>query len=126
MANSLLIAISLASSVANFTASFTFMWLGAVLLTLNARLLGYRLSLLPCSAFVGYCLGPTAVAGIVTATLLRIFVLRVVLVGAAASWGALAALVALETDPALEDRRLLAAFPIVLYFVLLAWFFVTS
>lgn len=63
------------------------------------------------------------VTGVLTATLVPFFLLRMVLVGAAAGWGTLAALVLLEIDPALEDRRLLAAFPVALYFVVLAWFF---
>lgn len=111
-------------TIGAFTTIFSLIWLGAPLVSLNARLLGYRLPLLPAIAYLGYCLAPLAAASAILLISPALWLVRVLLLGGGAGWAAVAALKLLDLEPALEDRRLLAAFPLCLYFSLLFWILV--
>lgn len=111
-------------TIGAFTTIFSLIWLGGPLVSLNARLLGYRLPLLPAVAYLGYCLAPLALASALLLLSPAFWLVRVLLLGGGAGWAAVAALKLLDLEPALEDRRLLAAFPLCLYFSLLFWILV--
>lgn len=102
-----------------------FVWAGALAVTANALSLGYRLPLLPSIAFFGYSLTPLSASALLLHLLpppLR--VARVLLVLLGLGWAAAAALKILDLELALEDRRLLAAYPVVLFLTVLAWLLV--
>ena len=69
---------------------------------------------------------PLGASGLLLMIMPRLVVFKIVLVGAGVVWSALAGMQLLEMDPALEDRRLLAATPLVLYFFIVAWFHLIS
>lgn len=97
-------------------------WLGGVLVAANLRLLGYRLSLLPALAFLGYALGPSTAAALFSLAIPRwLAPIKWLGVGIALVWALAAAVRLLEADPALEDRRVLASYPLILYYGLLTW-----
>lgn len=132
LANSLALAVTLAlsssasspavSAVSLFTLTMSWCWLGGALVAVSLRLLGYRLALLPTLAFLGYALGPLAIAALLSLVLPRwLALIRWAGVGGALVWALAAAVRLLEADPALEDRRVLASYPFLLYYGLLAW-----
>ena len=105
---------------------FTLIWLGAALVSSNAKLLGYRLTILPAVAFVGYSLTPLMGAILIWTLSPGFFLIKVILAILGGIWSLSCALRLLDLDPALEDRRLLASFPFVLYFFLISWIILTS
>lgn len=97
-------------------------WLGGILVAANLRLLGYRVSLLPALAFLGYALGPSTAAALFSLAIPRwLAPIKWLGVGIALVWALAAAVRLLEADPALEDRRVLASYPLILYYGLLTW-----
>ena len=110
-----------ATTVPAFTLTFVLIWLGALVVVVNARLLGYRLALLPTVAFIGYCLTPLAGAVLLLMVTPGFWVVRALLTTAGTAWSILSALRLMEMDPALEDRRLLAVYPFCLFFCVVAW-----
>ncbi len=52
-----------------FTTVFVIIWIGSMIITVNTRLLGGRLSFMQCICLLGYCLFPLNVA----ALLVRVF-----------------------------------------------------
>lgn len=106
-----------------FTLVFMLVWLGAILVTANARLLGYRLSFFQNVCLLGYGLFPlVAVAG-VNMILPLFWFLKAGLSGIALAWSSLATVRTL-TDESMLDRKMLAAYPMVLYYFIFAWLIV--
>jgi hypothetical protein len=124
--NSLLLATFLGwscySTIPAFTLSFALIWAGASLVTINARLLGYRIPFLPGVSFLGYCATPLVACLILLSVMPSFWALRVLLVGCGGGWSVAAGMRLMALDPALEDRRLLASMPLCLYFFLIGWF----
>jgi hypothetical protein len=118
---SVCLSIGTAVTIPAFTISFAIIWMGYLLITVNARLLGYRLPLLPTMAFLGYCLTPLAVTVLLLSVLPNIWVIRLVLTAFGTGWAIFSALRLLEMDPALEERRILASYPFCLFYCLIAW-----
>jgi hypothetical protein len=52
-----------------FTTVFIIIWIGSMIITLNTKLLGGKMSLMQCICLLGYCLFPLDVA----ALLVRVF-----------------------------------------------------
>lgn len=104
-----------------FTLSFTLLWVGAFVVGANARLLGFRLPLLPTVAFLLYALTPLAVTSLVLVTLPQIWIVKVISVLIASIWSVMAGGQLLEGDPALENRKPLAWFPIFMFIFLQGW-----
>ena len=65
-------------SLSVFTGVFVIVWVGSVVVTLNARLLGGRVSLFQSLCVLGYCLFPLFVAALV-ALFIRWLPIRVLL-----------------------------------------------
>ena len=125
LVNTLLLSVCLGigtiATIPAFTISFTIIWMGCFLITVNARLLGYRLPLLPTIAFLGYCLTPLAVAVLLISVLPNIWMIRLVMTTFGTGWAIFSSLRLLEMDPALEERRILASYPFCLFYCLIAW-----
>jgi hypothetical protein len=122
--NSLLLAMCLglnsSVTVPAFTLTITLIWAGAALVTMNARLLGYRVAFLPGVSFLGYCVTPLT-GCVVLLSVAPFWGLNILLATIGAGWAASAGMRLMALDPALDDRRLLAAAPLCLYYILLAW-----
>ncbi len=102
-----------------FAAVFVLVWAGAGVITLNAALLGGRISTLQSVCVLGYCLAPLCIASIlchVWWNKIYHFVLVLVAFGWAtrASVGFMAQLMA-------DNRRALGVYPVLLFYAAIAW-----
>ncbi|KAI9620147.1 hypothetical protein KEM48_008264 [Puccinia striiformis f. sp. tritici PST-130] len=104
-------------SLSVFTGVFVIVWVGSVIVTLNARLLGGRVSLFQSICVLGYCLFPLFVAALV-ALFIRWLPIRVLLSVCGWAWSVWAAM-NFFGGTRLEDGR--AFWPSILsvYFMLL-------
>ncbi|SCV74782.1 BQ2448_7811 [Microbotryum intermedium] len=134
-------------SLAIFTGVFVIVWLGSVVVTLNAKLLGgkvwvhtsdhtdiqtlTRVTYLPCSSFfqslcvLGYCVFPIDIAAIVSVFVKALWI-RLPICLAAFGWSIWAAVNFLGGTRLEKDRAVLAIYPLVLLFFLLAWMVMLS
>ena len=102
-----------------FAAVFVIVWCGAAVVTLNAALLGGKISFLQSVCVLGYCLAPLNIASLlcrlIDSTLVCSIVTPVAFVWATkASVGFMAQLV-----PA--DRKALGVYPVFLFYIVIAW-----
>mmetsp|Transcript_38820 Transcript_38820/g.97799 ORF Transcript_38820/g.97799 Transcript_38820/m.97799 type:complete len:192 (+) Transcript_38820:108-683(+) len=107
------------SSALVFTACFVIIWLGALVITLNAKLLGGKVSFFQSLSVIGYCLLPLAVASIAI-FFYRNIIFRLVLGGAALVWSTWAS-VGFYRTMVPERRQVLNLYPIFLFYITLAW-----
>nr|CAB3267828.1 protein YIPF6-like [Phallusia mammillata] len=132
-----------------FAEVFVVVWVGAGIVTLNAQLLGGKISFFQSVCVLGYCILPLVVAMIICWFLVKIFeqsivfvVIRIILVAAAYGWSifgpclithlqcmipitVVTASVAFLGDSQPKGRKALAVFPICLFYFILAWMVVT-
>ncbi len=115
-----------------FAEVFVIVWVGALVVTLNTKLLGGKISFFQSVCVLGYCLLPLTVALILarilfmvsSATSTAVFVIRCVSALVAFVWAVIAALKFLgDCQP--ERRRALAAYPMILFYFLIAWMVVS-
>lgn len=122
----LLLAISLGTSATDstvvFNIVFVIIWLGSAVVTVNAQLLGAKLSFLQSVCVLGYCVAPLVVAELVC-LFVDLMIVRVPIVVAAVLWSFIASNGFL-TDSSFDDRRMLATFPIFLFYFVLGWIIV--
>ncbi|KXS17361.1 Yip1-domain-containing protein [Gonapodya prolifera JEL478] len=102
-----------------FTQVFAAVWIGSAIVTLNAQLLGGRISFLQSVCVLSYCLFPLLAASVVS-LLVPSIIIRGIFVAVAVWWSAVASLSFLS-DARLENRRLLAVYPMMLFYVFLGW-----
>ncbi|KAL2918022.1 hypothetical protein HK105_202436 [Polyrhizophydium stewartii] len=101
-----------------FSATFFIIWFGSAVVTLNAKLLGGTISFFQSVCVLGYCVFPLVAVSLVT--WLIPFVIKFVLVAAAFVWSSYASLNFMG-DVNLESKRLLAIYPIFLFYITIAW-----
>ncbi|KAJ1913031.1 hypothetical protein IWQ60_009390 [Tieghemiomyces parasiticus] len=111
-------------SAAVFTGVFVIVWVGAAVVTLNSKLLGGKISFFQSVCVLGYCVFPLNVAGLVT-LFVKILLVRVILAVVAVLWATYAA-VGFLADAHLPNRRLLALYPIYLFFFVIGWIILIS
>jgi len=102
-----------------FATVFVAVWAGAAVVSGNAQLLGGGVSFFQCVCVLGYCLCPLVLAGLVMAVAKVAFAREVVAV-VGVVWSMRAALV-LMGSLVPEKRRLLALYPVALFYALLGW-----
>ncbi|SGY81655.1 BQ5605_C009g05513 [Microbotryum silenes-dioicae] len=135
-------------SLAIFTGVFVIVWLGSVVVTLNAKLLGGKVYVPPnfqpqntlensptslqlFSSFfqslcvLGYCVFPIDIAAIVS-VFIKVLWIRLPICLAAFGWSIWAAVNFLGGTRLEKDRAVLAIYPLVLLFFLLAWMVMLS
>jgi protein YIPF6 len=102
-----------------FALVFVLVWAGAGIVTLNAQLLGGRISFFQSVCVLGYCMCPLVLAGALCA-LSRNGLWRSVVAGVGVAWACRASVVFMrELVPA--PRRALAVYPVVLFYLMVAW-----
>ncbi len=102
-----------------FALVFVLVWAGAGIVTLNAQLLGGKISFFQSVCVLGYCMCPLVIAGLLCA-LSRNGLYRSAVVGAGVAWACRASVVFMrELVPA--PRRALAVYPVVLFYLMMAW-----
>ncbi|RKP40405.1 Yip1 domain-containing protein [Dimargaris cristalligena] len=111
-------------SAAVFTGVFVIVWAGAAIVTLNSKLLGGRISFFQSVCVLGYCIFPLNVAGLIT-LFVRFLLVRVIVVVIAIAWATYAS-VGFLADAHLPNRRVLALYPIYLFFFVIGWIILIS
>lgn len=95
-------------AVSIFTGVFIIVWLGAAVVTLNARLLGGAVSFFQSVCVMGYCLFPIVVSAIV-ATFVRLIWVRLPISIITFAWSTYASMGFMsESQIHLQNRRALA------------------
>ncbi|CAH7689233.1 Yip1 domain-containing protein [Phakopsora pachyrhizi] len=107
-------------SLSVFTGVFVIVWVGSVVVTLNARLLGGKVSLLQSLCVLGYCLFPLFVAALI-ALFIRWLPIRVILSVGGWGWSVWAAMNFFGGTRLEDGRALLAVYPLGLFYAVLAW-----
>ncbi|ORZ30057.1 Yip1 domain-containing protein [Catenaria anguillulae PL171] len=107
-----------------FSGIFVLVWVGAAVVTLNTKLLGGTLSFFQSVCVLGYCVFPLFLASILCLFIGWMLVRGPVVLGAF-MWSTYASL-AFLTSVNLAGRRLLALYPVYLFYFALAWMIVIS
>ncbi|KAM4696516.1 protein YIPF6 [Rhinophrynus dorsalis] len=113
-----------------FAEVFVIVWFGAVVITLNSKLLGGTISFFQSLCVLGYCILPLTVAMLMCRLLLLLsnktagFIIRLVVVTAMFAWSTFAS-TAFLADSQPPNRRALAVYPIFLFYFVISWMVVT-
>ena len=112
------------------TSVFVIMWVGSLIVYLNANFLGSEMTFYQAASLLGYCLFPINVA-----SLLMVFVqgwlpvvFKLVAVGFSFVWASSCILILIIGSIAFvgemipEKKRKLALYPIILFYLFLSWF----
>ncbi|GAA5846435.1 hypothetical protein JCM5353_007461 [Sporobolomyces roseus] len=103
-----------------FTGVFVIVWLGSVVVTLNAKLLGGKVSFFQSLCVLGYCIFPLDLAAFVS-IFVKMLWIRLPICAATFGWSVWAAVNFLAGTRLEKDRAVLAVFPLFMLFFLLAW-----
>ena len=107
-----------------FSAVFFIIWVGAAVVTINAQLLGGKISFLQSVCVLGFCVFPLNVAaflcllwpsGTTGSTLYRVIILTIGYL-----WSTRASVVFMS-ELVRKERKLLAAYPVLLFYLVLTW-----
>ncbi|KAF9172006.1 hypothetical protein BGX21_003041 [Mortierella sp. AD011] len=107
-----------------FTWIFIIVWMGSAVVTVNAKLLGGRVSFFQSVCVIGYCLFPLVLVSIISIAVPSIFI-RLPLCGVAFAWASWASLGFLS-DSNLANRRALGVYPLFLFYFVIAWMILIS
>ncbi|XP_064422553.1 protein YIPF6 [Latimeria chalumnae] len=113
-----------------FAEVFVIIWFGAVVITLNSKLLGGTISFFQSLCVLGYCILPLTVAMIVCRLVLLggqgtvSFIIRFIIVIASFAWSTFAS-TAFLADSQPPNRKALAVYPIFLFYFVISWMILT-
>ncbi|KAJ2360528.1 hypothetical protein IW150_007475 [Coemansia sp. RSA 2607] len=107
-----------------FTGVFALVCIGSCVVTLNCKLLGGHVSFFQSVCTLGYCISPMAIASLVSLLVKRIIVTLPV-VAVAVGWS-ISASVGFLAGAQLANRRLLAVYPICLFYICIGWIIIIS
>ena len=109
-----------------FAAVFVIIWCGAFVVTLNAKLLGGKISFFQSVCVLGYCVFPlniSAVLSLVAPLFFGggvLFAVRFAAVVAGFVWSTRASVVFMS-QLVKEERKVLAVYPVFLFYILIGW-----
>ena len=108
-----------------FEIVFIIVWLGGAIIALNGQLLGGTISFFQSICLLGYCLFPLNLAA-----LLNLFIgpfvhilIKLIYVGFAFTWSTYSSIHFIK-EMVPEDRKELAMFPVLLFYLFLSWFII--
>jgi hypothetical protein len=108
-----------------FEIVFIIVWLGGAVISINGQLLGGTISFFQSICLLGYCLFPLNLAALLN-LLIGSFVhviVKLLYVGVAFVWSSYSSIhFVKEMVP--EDRKELAMYPVVLFYLFLSWFII--
>ncbi|XP_042336474.1 protein YIPF6 [Sceloporus undulatus] len=113
-----------------FAEVFVIIWFGAVVITLNSKLLGGTISFFQSLCVLGYCILPLTVALFVCRLVLIAsagtagFIVRLLVVTAMFGWSTLAS-TAFLADSQPPNRKALVVYPIFLFYFVISWMILT-
>lgn len=109
----------------SFGIIFVIMWGGAFLVTLNCKLLGGHISFFQCVCVLGYCVFPVNLAALAVVLLkgmhINLLLFKAVLVGVAVVWSTISSITFTRVIVE-EGKRIIAIYPIFLFYLFIAWF----
>jgi hypothetical protein len=106
-----------------FAAVFVVIWLGAAAVTVNAQLLGGNISFFQSVCILGYCVFPltlSAIGCLLFGYLFGSALIKLLVVSAGFIWSTRASVVFME-QVINEKRKLLAVYPVFMFYTFLAW-----
>ena len=108
------------------------MWIGSIIITLNSNFLGANVSIFQSMCLLGYCVFPINIAAILLKVVHFLpLIIKIVICLAAFLWASLGILiivifnlasVGFMSQMVTEKKKLLANYPIFLFYLFLAWF----
>ena len=107
-------------SIQVFSMVISLVTIGSVIVTVNAKLLGGRVSFFQSLCVLGYCLSPLLAASIVSFVLHHLWIRRPVSL-AAWGWCVWASMNFLGGTKIQEDRSFLAVYPLFLFYFVFSW-----
>lgn len=102
-----------------FTAVFVIVWFGAAIVTVNAALLGGKISFFQSVCVLGYCLFPINIASLLC-TMITHHITRGIIVVLGLFWSVKAS-VGFMAQLVPLDRKALGVYPVLLFYVTLSW-----
>ena len=102
-----------------FAGVFMIVWLGSAVVTVNAQLLGGKISFFQSVCLLGYCIFPLVACSVVF-VFLRMWLGRIFLVLAAFVWSVVSSS-AFVSASVNQDRRMLSMYPLVLFYLFIAY-----
>ncbi|PVU99937.1 hypothetical protein BB559_000274 [Furculomyces boomerangus] len=102
-----------------FTEVFVVMTIGSSIVTLNCKLLGGNISFFQSVCTLGYCVSPLLISALIT-VLIKKNIISMLCVAATVFWSIYAASGFL-TESHFQNRKLLALYPIVLFYSIFGW-----
>jgi hypothetical protein len=118
-----------------FANMFALIAIGAVIVTINAKLLAGKINFFQSICVLGYCLLPLVLVSLISNIVIRIidfktvtlFTLRCVLVFFAYAWSVFASIAFLAADTInLGERKALAVYPILLFYFIISWLIILN
>ena len=106
-----------------FAAVFVVIWFGAAAVTVNAQLLGGNISFFQSVCILGYCVFPltlSAMGCLIFGYLFGSALIKLLVVSAGFIWSTRASVVFME-QVICEKRKLLAVYPVFMFYTFLAW-----
>jgi hypothetical protein len=110
-------------SLGVFTGVVVIVSVGSLIVTLNAKLLGGKVSLFQSLCVLGYCIFPLVVASVVS-TFVHVLYVRAPVALAAWAWCVWASVNFFDGTRIESQRVLLAVYPLCLFYFILAWMIV--
>ncbi|XP_062916937.1 protein YIPF6 [Mobula hypostoma] len=120
-----------------FAEVFVIVWFGAVVITLNSKLLGGTISFFQSLCVLGYCILPLTVALIICSLIrlaphsstseipVSVVIIRFIVVLAAFGWSTFAS-TAFLADSQPPNRKALAVYPIFLFYFVISWMIISN
>ncbi|KAI9474063.1 MAG: Yip1 domain-containing protein [Benjaminiella poitrasii] len=113
-------------AVAIFTGVFIIVWLGAAVVTINAKMLGGAVSFFQSVCVIGYCLFPIVVSAII-AVFVGFIWIRFPIAIITFAWSTYASVGFMsESQINLQNRRALAVYPLFLFYFVISWLVLIS
>ncbi|TCD61603.1 hypothetical protein EIP91_008168 [Steccherinum ochraceum] len=112
-------------SLAVFTSVVVIISLGSLVVTIQAKLLGGRVSFFQGLCVLGYCVAPLNIAALVSTFVHQIYV-RAPVAMAAWAWCVWASVNFLDGTKIEQQRILLAVYPLLLFYFTLAWMIIVQ
>lgn len=106
-----------------FAAVFVVIWAGAAAVTVNAQLLGGNISFFQSVCILGYCVFPltlSAIGCLLFGYLFGSAFIKLLVVSAGFIWSTRASVVFME-QVIKEERKILAVYPVFMFYTFLAW-----
>ncbi|THH33094.1 hypothetical protein EUX98_g1113 [Antrodiella citrinella] len=112
-------------SLAVFTSVVVIISLGSLVVTVQAKLLGGRVSFFQGLCVLGYCVAPLNIAALVS-TFVHLIYVRAPIAIAAWAWCVWASVNFLDGTKIEQQRILLAVYPLLLFYFTLAWMIIVQ